>query len=186
MPTCFCSRIGLRKLQIQSTSIASTTTFVPPPHALPCWWDWDIMWVFLVSIYPTIISSTIKVAKKSNKGKLAKNNTPTLVFQGVDNNTWWIGWVQMMGRKFGMKWELCRQPVDLQKRQKLHKKKLPRQPLNYDVLIFPCSMTPQTYHDQTNCKWVDANSIMLNVTMHYDPTRKFYLLDLVNANLELR
>ena len=37
------------------------------------------------------------------------------------------------------------------------------------------------YNAQTYCKWVDANSIMSNVTMEYDPIRKIYSLDLVDA-----
>lgn len=82
------------------------------------------MWVCgYVSKKSTIISTTVKTAKKRNKGRLPKNNTPTSIFQEADNGIWWIGQVQMMRRKFGTKRGLCRQPIDLQKNPKnLHLK----------------------------------------------------------------
>ena len=62
--------------------------------------------ISLVSKNSIRISLTIKVAKKCDKGRPSKNNAPTSAFQRVDNGTWWIGWIQMMQRKFGTKWEL--------------------------------------------------------------------------------
>jgi hypothetical protein len=89
----------------------------------------------------------------------------------------------MMRRKFGTKRGLCRQPIDLQKKsQELAFKWIYHANLCiHDFLFFQCSMSPQIYYDQTNCKWVHANSILLNMIMEYDPIRKFYLLDHVDA-----
>ena len=36
-------------------------------------------------------------------------------------------------------------------------------------------------YDQTYCKWVNANSIVSNVTMYYDMVRKISLLDPIDA-----
>ena len=47
--------------------------------------------------------------------------------------------------------------------------------------IFPTSRHLTFHYDQTNFKWVDANSIMSNVTMEYALIRKIYSLDLVDA-----
>ena len=37
------------------------------------------------------------------------------------------------------------------------------------------------HYDQTNCKWVDVDSIMSNVKMEYDPVGKSYSLDPIDA-----
>ena len=158
LPTHFCPRIGLRKLKIQSTSIASTPTFVYPPHPLPCWWDWDIMWSFLfVSLNSTMISSTIQTAKKRIIGRPPKNNNPTLDFQGVDSDTWWTWWVQMTRRNFGTKWKWCKQPIDLQKTTrnyiwKIEIKNCHNDVWIHDVIFFLAPWHLTSHYDQTNCK----------------------------------
>jgi hypothetical protein len=55
----------------------------------------------------------------AHRGRAPKKNIPTLVFQGVNNSSQSIVQVQMMRRKFGTKWKLCRQPVDLQRKQEV-------------------------------------------------------------------
>lgn len=150
--------IGLRKLKIQSTSIASTPTFVYPPHPLPCWWDWDIMWSFLfVSLNSTMISSTIQTAKKLIIGRPPKNNNPTLDFRGVDSDTWWTWWVQMTRRNFGTKWKRCKQPIDLQKTTrnyiwKIEIKNCHNDVWIHDVMFFLAPWHLTSHYDQTNCK----------------------------------
>ena len=47
--------------------------------------------------------------------------------------------------------------------------------------LFPPPVHPKFHYDQTDCKWVDSNSIMSNVTMYYDLVRNICLLDLVDA-----
>ena len=47
--------------------------------------------------------------------------------------------------------------------------------------ISPSSRHLKFLRDQLNSKWVDANSIMSNVTMDYDLVRKIYLLDPIDA-----
>ena len=114
------------------------------------------------NFYSTRNSWIFKAAKKCNRGRPPKNNTPTLVFQGVDNSTcmWWIGWVQMMRMKFGTKWKLYRQPVDLQKRQEVAFKKGAAK-LTFEFMMYYFPPTPwhlKFHYDQTDCKYINAYS----------------------------
>ena len=96
---------------------------------------------------------------------------------------WWIGHIQMMKRKFGTKWDLCRQPFDLQKRQELSfEKGVAISTLEFMMYCFSPALGHLKFHnDQTNHKWVDAYSIMTNVMMEYDPIKNIYSLDPVDA-----
>ena len=55
---------------------------------------------------------------------------------------------------------------------------------DFEIMMYYFSYAPEHlkfHYDQTSCKWVDLDSIMSNVTMDFDPIRKMYLLDLVDA-----
>ena len=56
--------------------------------------------------------------------------------------------------------------------------------LTFEFMIYYFSLALghlEFNYDQTNCKWVDAYSIMSNATMEYHPVRKIYSLDLVDV-----
>ena len=54
----------------------------------------------------------------------------------------------------------------------------------FKTMMYFFSLAPRHlkfHYNQRDCKWVDANTIMSNMTMGYDPVRKFYSLDLIDA-----
>ena len=82
-----------------------------------------------------------------------------------------------------MNWELCGQPDDFPKRQVFVFWKGVVM-LAFHFMMYYVSPIPwhlKFHYDQTICEWVDANSIMSNVTIEYDPVRKINSLDLVDA-----
>ena len=54
---------------------------------------------------------------------------------------WWSGQIQMIRRKFGTKWELWRQPINLQERQEVAFKKGIAMP-TFGFMIYYFSPTP--------------------------------------------
>ena len=82
-----------------------------------------------------------------------------------------------------MKWELCKQPFNIQIRQEIAFENGVVM-LTFKSRMYYFSPAPrylESHYDQTNCKRIYANSIMSNVTMKYDPIRKIYLLNPVDA-----
>ena len=56
--------------------------------------------------------------------------------------------------------------------------------LTFEFIMYYFSLAPRHlkfHYDQTNYKWVDADSIMSNVTTEYGLIRKIYLLDPVDV-----
>lgn len=73
----------------------------------------------------------------------------------------------MKRRKFGTKWELHRQHVDLQKRQDVAFKRGASM-LTFELMMFyspPTLGHLKFQYDQIDDKWVDENLVMFNVTM---------------------
>ena len=89
----------------------------------------------------------------------------------------------MMGMKFGTKWELYKQPIDIQERQRVAFRIKLVMPA-FEIMMYCFSLALghlKFHHDQTYCQWIDANSNMSNVTMEYDPvtnTTRIYMSQL--------
>ena len=86
-----------------------------------------------------------------------------------------------------MKWDLCRQPIDLQKMQEVvFEKGVTMSTFEFmKYYLSPALGHLKFHYDQTNCKWVNANSIMSNMTMEYDLVTKIYSLDPIDAMVSL-
>lgn len=78
---------------------------------------------------------------------------------------------------------LCRQPVNIGNTHKVAFNKIATIPtFEFTMYHFPPVLRRlKSHNDQAICKWVDACSIMSNVAIVYDPTRKIYLLDNLDA-----
>jgi hypothetical protein len=87
--------------------------------------------VLFVSRNSIGVSSIIEVAKKCNRGRPPKVNTPTSIFQGVEDGMCWIGRVQMMWTNLVQNGNCAGNMLASNKDKKLHfKRESPCQPLN--------------------------------------------------------
>ena len=90
--------------------------------------------VFIMSRNSVKISSVVKSTKKYTEWRPLKNNTAIFVFQGAHNETWWIGWFQIIKGELGTNSKMYKQPINLQIIVAL---KFPYSLLSWRCIIFP-------------------------------------------------
>ena len=126
-----------------------------------------------ISIQPKFLHQ-LKLPRNATKGA---RTTPQLQFH-MELTVIHGG---LMQRKFGTKWDLCRQSVDFQKIQEVALGKGAANNWTHDELFSHCFRHLKFYYDQTYCKWVDVDSFMSNVTMEYDLVMMIFLIGPIDA-----
>ena len=89
-----------------------------------------------------------------------------------------------MRRKVGSRWRNCRQPIDLQNRDVQKGKKAGSGGLVFMVYLNYFRKVHGFYrfkYDQSDCMWVDVDSIISTVTMSLYTEADVFELDYVDA-----
>jgi hypothetical protein len=102
-----------------------------------------------------------------------------MVVDGSSDGIWYVGRVQRIRRRYGKKWGVSRQPIDLQNRPTVVAKRAAGRATEEVMLNWfskPSGCRKFT-HDCTNTTWVDVDSIVYTVCMSYDKQSNVYWLD---------
>lgn len=96
----------------------------------------------------------------------------------------YIGRVQKMRVKVGSKWGICRQPIDLMKRAIQNGSKGTTLATSMVYLHwFKKHLGHHKYrYVESDCVWIDMNTIISTVSLDDSSASKIYTLDEVDAN----
>ena len=149
--------------------------------------------VYFVQRSTTRLSSTVKsvVRRKRRRpgketpkrGRPQKDASPTNILEGVDEGRWWIGRVQKIRRKVGNSWMKLTQPIDLQNRHEVPRKR-GNDYGTIEVMLTWFSKHPghlKFKYDHSDFTYVDIDSIISTVTMSFEQRSSVYLLDPTDA-----
>lgn len=137
--------------------------------------------VYFVQRSTTTLSSTMRSARKRKRGRPSatfQSGMPMSVLHGVDNGTWWVGRVQSMCRQIGTQWGLLRNPINL-KNLSATSRKQSSNLCKVQVMLqyfrkFPRHLKFKYNH--TDSRWIDVDTIIITVTMEYNPDSDVYIL----------
>jgi hypothetical protein len=140
--------------------------------------------IYFVQRNTTRMIFAAKASMKRSRGWASRSGRPTNVLEGVDEGTWWLGRVQKMWRKVGMKWGVCRQPIDLYNRPPSLRQKIDNLGPNCMVLLNWFSRQQgclKFKYDVCDSKWVDVDSIIMTISLTYNVLTRLYILVLEEA-----
>jgi hypothetical protein len=122
-------------------------------------------------------SSTARAAKKRTRSR--RVGAPSNIGTGAPSGSWWLGRVQKIRRKVGLKWGLSRYPVDLMNRNRSTAKK-GTGPAQVMVLLNWFSKSTgngKFKYDVSDSQWIDVDMVISTVSLSFQSSNSLYVLD---------
>jgi len=135
-----------------------------------------------VGVYFNNLQKTGGSSTRSDKR--GKRGRPSRTNHGVDTGIFCVGRVQKLRVKVGTKWGMCWHPIDLMKCsiQNAGRGIVSSMAMVYLHWFKKVLGINKYKYDESDCIWVDVDSIISTVSLHYALNTKIYTLDEVDAH----